>query len=549
MNKVLIQILRDLLQTRPNRTVWIVFLLSLLITQGIAYRIYVVEKEYEFLLVKKEAEHIKNQLEDAINQSINASKILAFLIEQHLVDAYFERVSGELISQNDFVDALQLVRDNTIIKTYPLKGNEVVIGYSVLNDSAHRKEAMKALKRRQLYFEGPIRLKQGGEGIIGRLPVYRNNEFWGFSAVIIRKEKLLKAIGTDNTGMNDTYMYQLVKSGGGTANYNQMFESRKDFNEGVFYKNHLAVGDWDVYAKLRHSDYLSRALQFSFMGLLFSLLFAVFLWHLSIQPQRLQMLVDEKTNALDRLNRELENRAQELTASNKELEQFAYIASHDLQEPLRTVSSFLSQIERKYADLLDEKGKQYIRFAVDGAKRMRSIILDVLEFSRVGKYSDPPETIDLNVLLDEVCGTLQQTISEKRAIIQYGVLPKIFTHRSPMQQVFQNLIGNSLKYCKEGVKPTVRVSVLRLNNKWLFSVEDNGIGIDEEYSEKIFVIFQRLHTDDEYEGTGMGLAIVKKSIENLGGKVWVESGSDSGSTFYFTLPFMTANLPGSEENG
>lgn len=534
-------IFADLLRTRPNRTVWAVFILSLLITQGIAYRIFTVEKENEFLQVKQEAGHIKNQLESTLNQSTNASRILAFIIERNLIDTYFETVSEELISQNKLVDALQLVKDDTIIKTYPLKGNEVVVGYSVLKDSSHRKEAMKALKRRELYFEGPIQLKQGGIGIVGRLPVYRDKEFWGFSAVIIRKETLLKAIGIDSTGMNDTYIYQLVKSEGEKENLNLMFQNLKDYKSGVFYKEHLNVGDWEVFAKLKDPHYLDRALQFSLLGLLFSFLFTLFMWHLSVQPQKLKLLVDEKTKALDRLNRILEGRAQELIASNRELEQFAYIASHDLQEPLRMVSTFLTQIERKYSHVLDEKGKQYIYFAVEGAKRMRSIILDVLEFSRVGKYIEKPEVIDLNVLLDEVCLAQQKTIKEKQAVIQYSILPEIVSYRSPMLQVFQNLIGNALKYCEEGVKPMVQVSVVKHNDEWLFAVKDNGIGISKEYADKIFVIFQRLHSKDQYSGSGMGLAIVKKIIDNLGGTVWLESEVGVGSTFYFTLPLKMIN--------
>lgn len=534
-------ILTDLLRTRPNRTVWAVFILSLLITQGIAYRIFTVEKENEFLQVKQEAGHIKNQLESTLNQSTNASRILAFIIERNLIDTYFETVSEELISQNKLVDALQLVKDDTIIKTYPLKGNEVVMGYSVLKDSFHRREAMKALKRRELYFEGPIKLKQGGVGIVGRLPVYRDKEFWGFSAVIIRKETLLKAIGIDSTGMNDTYIYQLVKSEGEKENLNLMFQDLKDYKSGVFYKEHLNVGDWEIFAKLKDPHYLDRALQFSLLGMLFSFLFTLFMWHLSVQPQKLKLLVDEKTKALDRLNRVLEGRAQELIASNRELEQFAYIASHDLQEPLRMVSTFLTQIERKYSHVLDEKGKQYIFFAVEGAKRMRSIILDVLEFSRVGKYIEKPEVIDLNTLLDEVCLAQQKTIKEKQAVVQYSVLPEIVSYRSPMLQVFQNLIGNALKYCEDGVKPMVQVSVVKHNNEWLFAVKDNGIGISKEYADKIFVIFQRLHSKDQYSGSGMGLAIVKKIIDNLGGTVWLESEVGVGSTFYFTLPLKMIN--------
>lgn len=529
-------ILRDLLKTRPNRTVWTVFIMSLLVTQGIAYRIFSVVKENELLQVKQEANHIKNRLESSLNQSSNASRIIAFLIEQNLVDAYFETVAQKLVSQNRLVDALQLVKDDTVVKTYPLKGNEAVIGYPVLSDPVHRKEAMKAVQRDAFYFEGPLLLKQGDVGVIGRLPVYQDNRLWGFSAVIVRKATLLKALGINRSGTNDTYLYQLVKTSNGNSRDNLFFKHLEDYNTGIFHREHLELGDWDIYAKLKNPNYIDRALQFSFLGLLFSVLVAIFMWHLSVQPNRLKLLVARKTKALDALNQELRNRALELTVSNKELEQFAYIASHDLQEPLRTVSTFLTQIERKYSERLDEKGRQYIFFAVEGAKRMRSIILDVLEFSRVGKYTEKPKAIDLNLLLDEVCQLQQKNIKEKKAFVKYGVLPVIVTQRSPMLQVFQNLIGNALKYSREGVLPIIEITVERRGKMWLFSVKDNGIGIEKEYADKIFVIFQRLHSTNQYAGTGIGLAIVKKIIVSLGGEIWLESEPGKGSTFYFTLP-------------
>lgn len=244
----------------------------------------------------------------------------------------------------------------------------------------------------------------------------------------------------------------------------------------------------------------------------------------------------EHEDSLKKFNIQLEQQARELAISNKELEQFAYVASHDLQEPLRMVSSFLSQLEKKYDSVLDEKGKQYIHFAVDGAKRMRAIILDILEFSRVGKYDEKAEIVDLNEVVAEACLLQQKTIEEKQAKVDYSDLPSIFCCRAPMQQVFQNLIGNALKYCRADVKPHVQITASDKEAYWQFAVKDNGIGIQKEYQDKIFIIFQRLHTKEDFSGTGMGLAIVKKIIENFGGNIWVESEVDKGSTFYFIIP-------------
>ena len=238
---------------------------------------------------------------------------------------------------------------------------------------------------------------------------------------------------------------------------------------------------------------------------------------------------------LKQLNLNLQKQARELEVSNAELEQFAYVASHDLQEPLRMVTSFLTQIEKKYGTILDAKGKQYIHFAVDGARRMRQIILDLLEFSRVGRVDDAYEEVDLKNIVDDILALYRKQITEQKAILMIGDLPLIHTLKVPLRQVFQNLISNSLKYQVKGVPPLINISCTEHKKYWLFRINDNGIGIDPEYFDKIFIIFQRLHNRDEYSGTGMGLAVTKKIIENLGGKIYLESQEGKGTTFYFTL--------------
>jgi len=244
----------------------------------------------------------------------------------------------------------------------------------------------------------------------------------------------------------------------------------------------------------------------------------------------------ENEALLQRLNHELEERAKALAVSNEELEQFAYIASHDLQEPLRMVTSFLGQLKKKYNHLLDEKAHTYIHFAVDGAARMRQIILDLLEFSRVGKHEDKKSTFSLTEIVDEICVLNQKIIQEKKAEIDFEKLPEITSFKTPVFQILQNLIGNSLKYSKDNVPPIIKIKAKKHQDSYLISVNDNGIGIEEAYFEKIFVIFQRLHNQESYSGTGMGLAIVKKIVDNLGGKVWLESINGVGSTFYIQLP-------------
>ncbi|TFF34740.1 PAS domain S-box protein [Mucilaginibacter psychrotolerans] len=235
------------------------------------------------------------------------------------------------------------------------------------------------------------------------------------------------------------------------------------------------------------------------------------------------------------LNESLRMKAKELAISNAELEQFAYVASHDLQEPLRMVTSFLTQLERKYNDIIDDKGRQYIHFAVDGAKRMRQIILDLLEFSRVGKIEDKLQEVNINVIIEDILALYRKQIQDKRAKIECKDLPVLKAYKTSLRQVFQNLISNSLKYSNAAVHPEIKIKCVDHDSYWEFSVTDNGIGIDAEYFEKIFIIFQRLHNKNEYSGTGMGLAVTKKIVESMGGKIWVESAEGKGSTFYFTI--------------
>lgn len=234
---------------------------------------------------------------------------------------------------------------------------------------------------------------------------------------------------------------------------------------------------------------------------------------------------------------QLVSKAMELERSNSELEHFAYIASHDLQEPLRAISSYLQLIERKsYFEFFDEKGKDYFKRVIRGAKRMQDMINDLLEYSRVISNRDLFSMCDCNEITNEAINNLRVLIKESNAEINYEKLPVIRGNQSQLIRVFQNLIGNGLKFRKENETPTIDINSKTENNKWIFSFKDNGIGIKSGYKERIFEIFQRLNARDKYPGTGIGLAMCKKVIENHGGRIWVESEFGEGSTFYFAIP-------------
>jgi PAS domain S-box-containing protein len=242
---------------------------------------------------------------------------------------------------------------------------------------------------------------------------------------------------------------------------------------------------------------------------------------------------------IKRMNETLEfkvaERTAELTRSNADLQQFAYVASHDLQEPLRNVASCLQLLEKKYKNELDAQADQYIYHAVESSVRMKALILDLLAYSRVGTTGKPPQQVDCEQILDQTVKNLRSAISETGAVITHDPLPTVLADDVQLSQVFQNLIGNGIKFRGEN-KPQVHVSAVKNNKEWIFSVKDNGIGIESRHLDRIFMIFQRLHKRSQYGGTGIGLAIVKKVVERHNGRVWVESEFGSGTTFYFTLP-------------
>jgi PAS domain S-box-containing protein len=231
---------------------------------------------------------------------------------------------------------------------------------------------------------------------------------------------------------------------------------------------------------------------------------------------------------------ELRHVNEELRRSYTELEQFAHVASHDLQEPLRMVTSYLQLIERRYNDRLDDDGREFIHFAVDGAKRMKALITDLLDFSRTGTDAAHRQAVEAGVLLENALSNLKTAIDESGAQITTDPLPTISVDPVLFTQVFQNLIANAIKFQKDTV-PCVHISAQRQARDWIFSVQDNGIGIEPHHRDRIFRIFERLHNSEQYSGSGIGLAITRKIVERHGGRIWVESQPGTGSTFHFSI--------------
>jgi len=254
--------------------------------------------------------------------------------------------------------------------------------------------------------------------------------------------------------------------------------------------------------------------------------------------------ITERKLAEERLKQTLTD----LSRSNTDLQQFAYVVSHDLKEPLRMVASFVRLLEKKYQDSLDNNAREYINFAVEGAERMKAFIDDLLLYSRVGRKDSDEELVDTAAVLDWTLQDFAAAIAESGAVVTAGDLPSIMIRRTQLMQVLQNLLGNAIKFSGEE-SPRVHLSAEERPDCWVFSVRDNGIGIDRQNQERIFEIFQRLHSREEYSGTGIGLAICKKIVERNRGEIWVESEPGKGATFYFTLPKPSTGGAGADKSG
>ena len=257
-----------------------------------------------------------------------------------------------------------------------------------------------------------------------------------------------------------------------------------------------------------------------------------------IDSMRLRILAE--LTAIQEAHERLESQARELERSNAELEQFAYVASHDLQEPLRKVASFCQMIEERYADALDERGRQYIEFAVDGAVRMQRLINDLLAFSRVGRQSTGSQEVEGDELVRQAVAGLSVIIDETGATVTADPLPVLYGDATLLTNALQNLFGNAIKFRRPDTAPAVRLSVEERDEDWLFTCTDNGIGIEPQYADRIFTIFQRLHPRSAYPGTGIGLAMCRKIIEYHGGRIWLDTEpiTPEGATFRFTLPAL-----------
>ncbi|WP_373495155.1 ATP-binding protein [Aquiflexum sp.] len=646
----------------PVLTGFIGFLLTLTLTQLISYRGFQLYQSSEQQSVINQKNSLEKKIAFGLRHSFSAIKTLAYLEENFGITGNFEEVAREILESNQHIDAIQLLEGGSITHVYPLEGNESVIGYNILEDSSRNREAMLAMESKNVFFAGPLELKQGGMGIVGRIPIFKENSFWGFAAVVVRLETFYKMI--DYAGLEKSEFYvQFSKYNPDTGIIENFLPLPQGDYTGFESSSFLTMGNWKLTVQLKKSNAFNNIILPLILRVVFSIMIGFFVWYLAGVPaileeqvarqsrrlkesnerfeyatmatsdviwdwdllnnkvyrsenfeklfgykisdinnnrdfwnskihpedmeranQNLKETLEGKDNfwkqefrlqksngkytyvldkgiiirdesgkavrligatqdiseikanekALFQMSEELRKRAQELEISNSELEQFAYVASHDLQEPLRMISSFMKLLEKKYRPLLDDRGNQYIQFAIEGAERMRHIILDLLEYSRVENVGQK-EKVDLNELMEEIKLLEKKLIQDRKAEVVFNKLPEVMASQSPMRQLFQNLIHNSLKYSSNGRPPVVEINAEDMGGFWKFRVKDNGIGISEEYHEKVFQVFQRLHSREVFKGTGLGLAICKKIVKKFGGEIWIDSEEDMGTTVFFTL--------------
>jgi signal transduction histidine kinase len=518
----------------PTLVGWIVFIVLTSVTAAFSLWMLNVEKENAVYDVERRSNQIRDNLESSLTNSVIATSMIAYLVENDIINDNFDSLGRDMLAQYRHIDAIQLVEGTVIVNTYPLEGNESTIGFDLSTNRSHTLESLKSVARNQLYFEGPFNLRQGGTGIVGRRPIYKDENLWGFAAVVIRSETIIEAAGVDTSGSDDKYLYQITKTNADSSRTN-LFAHEESIESGVYHSSFVPIGDWNVIVKARYPLHVLRTTPLFIMGLLLSLAMGLMAWFMANEPSKLERMVHEKTESLEIAMLELEKQRSKLLITNAELKQFAYVASHDLQEPLRMISSFLSKLDQNYSGQLDDKAKKYIHFAVDGANRMRSLIIDLLEYSHVGEAESKLENIDLNDLLKDVQQMNRDMITAKSATITTENLPLLLGYRVPLIQLFTNLLQNALKYSKEGVAPHIEIKAKEMKTHFEIAFSDNGIGIDSDYFDKIFIIFQRLHSSSEYGGTGIGLAIVKKVVDMHGGTIKVESSVGVGTTFVFTI--------------
>lgn len=440
----------------------------------------------------------------------------------------------------------------------PVAGNEKAVGLDMAHEQNRFRAAQNARASGESQITGPITLVQDNSktpGFLFYTPFYtggyhdsieqRERNFSGLIYAPFVMKKLMEGTLEKTKRQVDIRLLD-----GETTLYDEHVPSEPDFDPDPLFVRRANVElfgrtwTFDIWSakSFREATYDSQPLTILIGGILIDIMLVLLFISISRSSTQALQLADLMTEQLEQSSSTLKKKAIELERSNQDLEQYAYIASHDLQEPLRKVASFCELLRDEFGDDLGEVGAQYVDFAIDGATRMRSLVQDLLTYSKIGSDQDSNSIVDSNLAFQTAVSNLSTSITEAEAIVTKDTLPEVCASAREMSQLFQNLIGNSIKY-RTSDEPRVHVAAKLEGAEWQFSVSDNGIGIEPEYRERVFGIFKRLHNRNHFSGTGIGLAICKRIVDRLQGRIWIESSHESGCKFCFSIP---ANLPVSD---
>lgn len=441
----------------------------------------------------------------------------------------------------------------------PVEGNEQAVGLDIAHETNRFSAAKKSRDSGEAQITGPITLVQDSgktPGFLFYAPYYQGGTYDNtterrkhfsslvYAPFVVKKlmqgvlEKEKRHVGVRLTDQGDVL-------------YDEHINSEMDFDPDPLFKRSVDLTfygrkwTFDIWSANSFRKASSDSQPFVILagGIFIDSLLVLLFLSISRASHKALVYADAMTQLLEASEKELKKnqmrlaeRAGQLEQSNAELEQFAFVASHDLQEPLRKVNSFCQMLQREYGDKLDDDARTYIGFAVDGALRMKSLITDLLSYSRVKSQGKVLEVTDGAKACNQAIANLGMAIEEAKAQISVGVLPEVTADGSQLVSLFQNLIGNGIKYRSNARAPEIRISMEANASEFVFCVQDNGIGIEPRNFERVFEIFRRLHDREEYSGTGIGLAVCKRIVERFGGRIWVESVASIGSKFYFSLP-------------